>query len=153
MGPQAGSPIYHPHSLPKRSDCIRLTHILWVVGAHPVSKGGWDMMLLTNHVMWDLTKICIYVLTYIYTMMMWQDWSLWLTYSARIRTHAHTHTHTNIYSCVVALMIVCWEMQLRFIPLKHNFCSTVSFWCLHQNTLQCSTAISLQVNQLSFWPP
>ena len=58
---QAGLPIYRSLSLTKHSDCISFTHILWLLGALPASKGGQGMKLLTSHVMWDLTKIGIYV--------------------------------------------------------------------------------------------
>jgi len=43
-------------------------------------------------------------------------------------------------------MVVYWDTQLSSIPLKYNCFWTISFSCLHQNTLQCSTAISLQLS-------
>jgi hypothetical protein len=50
-GMQARSLIYCSPSLPKRSDCISLTRILWVLGALAANKRGQGMKLLTNHVM------------------------------------------------------------------------------------------------------
>jgi hypothetical protein len=49
-GPKAASPIYRSPSLVKRSDCIGLTHILWVIGAGVASKVGRGKKLLTKHV-------------------------------------------------------------------------------------------------------
>ena len=66
-GPQAGSPIYPSPSLPKRSDCMILSLILWVLGALHASKAGQGRKLLTKHVMWALTKIDIYIYIYVNT--------------------------------------------------------------------------------------
>jgi len=55
-GPQAGA-----HSLPKRSYCMNLSLIQWVIESLHASKCGQGSKLLTNNVMWALTKIGIYV--------------------------------------------------------------------------------------------
>jgi len=51
--------------LPKRSDCISVTHILWVLRDLPVSKGHWGTKLVTIHIMQNITKLVyMYVNTY-----------------------------------------------------------------------------------------
>jgi hypothetical protein len=50
--PKAASPIYSyfSPSLPQGSDCISLTHILWVLGVLTACKGDQGRKLFTNHI-------------------------------------------------------------------------------------------------------